>query len=183
VETELYKSMLNLSEYEDRLIKWPKLSYTKLITRSEIWALFCYLLKVGKVDSFLKQWKLPTKIIKDAAMIVEGLFHLQSYAWSPYFMYKNGKDYTLSIERCYSILNCLSVEERVNQRLHEFLSLPLTSRSDLSITGNELMKWGNNQPGPWIAEALTAVEEAILSGELENNQDEIKEWLVQCNRL
>jgi tRNA nucleotidyltransferase (CCA-adding enzyme) len=183
VETGLYKSILNLSDYVGSLRIWPDLNYTALTSRGELWAITCFLLKVKHLDSFLKQWKLPTRVIKDARNIYEGLIHIETDSWTPYFMFKNGKEYTLSIERCYAILYKLPVEERVASRLEKYISLPLSSKSQLSVSGHDLLQWGNRDPGPWVAEMLTAIEKAVISGDLENKQDRIKEWLGQCNRL
>jgi tRNA nucleotidyltransferase (CCA-adding enzyme) len=183
VETGLYKSILNLSDYVDSLRTWPNLNYTALTNRAELWAIVCFLLKVQHIDSFLKQWKLPTRVIKDARNIYEGLLHIQTSSWTPYFMFENGKEHTLSIERCYSILLQLPVEERVITRLNEYLRLPLSSKSPLCISGHDLLQWENKKPGPWVAEVLTAIEKAVINGILENKQESIKEWLGQCNRL
>lgn len=55
-------------------------------------------------------------------------------------------------------------------------ALPIHSRHELAIRGEQLMKWTNEKPGPWIGEAITAIEHAVLHKNILNEQNAIKEW-------
>lgn len=57
----------------------------------------------------------------------------------------------------------------------------IKARSEMNITGNDLMDWFNKSGGPWVKELLFKVEQAIVAGNLENNKKIIKEWLMECN--
>jgi tRNA nucleotidyltransferase (CCA-adding enzyme) len=172
-----------LSPYRNRLLEWPALSYPTIQTKTERWAILCSLLKVKEKEQFLKSWKLPTKVIKEASTIVEALEKIEEDMWTDYLIYKLGKELTLSTERLYSILCGLPVEERVKARLLRYNLLPITSKSDLVLNGHDIIQIVRKKPGPWINETVTTIEKAILQGSLKNTKESIKEWLISCNQL
>lgn len=57
-------------------------------------------------------------------------------------------------------------------------SLQIQSIRDLVISGDDLMKWYNKPGGPWLKEALTKIEHAVLHQKVVNNSTEIKEWIM-----
>lgn len=183
LKTGLNRYLLNLKVYEPQLLQWPALSFTSLQTKPELWALVCLLLEEIDSVAFLKQWKLPSKVMKEATQITESVRNLQANGWKPFYLYKLGMETSLSVERVRSILLGASIEEGLQKVEQQFKKLPISSRDELVVNGRDLVEWGNNDPGPWVAETLLAIEKEIVSGLLENKQEQIKEWLRQCNRL
>jgi tRNA nucleotidyltransferase (CCA-adding enzyme) len=57
-------------------------------------------------------------------------------------------------------------------------SLPIQSKSDLVVTGKDLMDWFNKRGGPWLKEALSAIEMAVLHQKVVNDATKIKEWIM-----
>ncbi|MFY0516932.1 CCA tRNA nucleotidyltransferase [Lysinibacillus sp. UGB7] len=55
--------------------------------------------------------------------------------------------------------------------------LPIRERQDLVVNGMDLLKWSGQKRGPWIKEALQAMLEAVVNGELQNDRQQIKEWI------
>lgn len=53
----------------------------------------------------------------------------------------------------------------------------------MNVTGNDLLSWTDKKPGPWVAEMLQNIEEAIVQGDLVNKKEDIREWLQRCNLL
>lgn len=70
------------------------------------------------------------------------------------------------------------------EKLKEIRSaLPIQSRQDLVITGHTLMKWfSDRKPGKWIESMLEEIEKAVIFNEINNHEEEIKEW-ISCHRL
>lgn len=56
--------------------------------------------------------------------------------------------------------------------------LPIGSKSDLAVNGIDLMDWTGRKSGPWLKDALAAMERQVVYGELENDKDKIKEWFL-----
>lgn len=55
-------------------------------------------------------------------------------------------------------------------------ALPIHSRDQLAINGNDLLAWTMQKKGPWIKVALDAAIMAVLHGYVENNAEKLKEW-------
>ncbi len=43
----------------------------------------------------------------------------------------------------------------------------------------DLLKWSGQKRGPWVKEALQSMLEAVVSGELQNERQQIKHWIEQ----
>lgn len=61
-------------------------------------------------------------------------------------------------------------------------ALPIQSIKDLSITGNDLMKWLEKPGGPWLKEMINEIVQAILHKEINNHPEQIKEWIKNESR-
>ncbi|AHA10046.1 tRNA nucleotidyltransferase [Bacillus toyonensis BCT-7112] len=70
--------------------------------------------------------------------------------------------------------------KRVQSMFH---ALPIKGRQDMNVSGNDLLNWANKKPGPWVAEMLQKIEEAIVQGNVVNEKESIREWLQRCNLL
>jgi tRNA nucleotidyltransferase (CCA-adding enzyme) len=56
--------------------------------------------------------------------------------------------------------------------------LPIQSRDDLVMNGSDLIQFfPERKQGAWIRTLLNTIEEKVVTGMLENNDHEIKEWL------
>lgn len=61
--------------------------------------------------------------------------------------------------------------------------LVIKNRKDLKVSGHHLMQWfSNRQPGRWIEEMTTAIEYAVIMNEINNDELQIKEWIL-CHPL
>lgn len=65
----------------------------------------------------------------------------------------------------------------LQKSIQEQPDLPIHSRQDLNVDGKMLMEVFNLKGGPWIKELLSILEEAVLFKKLQNNQDELIEWV------
>ena len=63
--------------------------------------------------------------------------------------------------------------ERVQLMFH---ALPIQERQEMNVTGNDLLNWANKKPGPWVAEMLQKIEEAIVQGNVVNEKERIREY-------
>ncbi|KAA0550447.1 CCA tRNA nucleotidyltransferase [Bacillus sp. BGMRC 2118] len=183
VSTGLNKYLPYLVDKEEELLNWPNLEYPSLQTRAELWAMVCLLLDIEDSYTFLQPWKLPTKVMKEAEVIVSGTRKVQTNGWNPWSLYEYGEELITSIERVNSLRLGYCVPSRIQNIKNQFDLLPIKGRAELMVNGRDLLTWGKRSPGPWIAERIQEIEKKIVMGELENKQEKIKEWLLQCNRL
>lgn len=57
-------------------------------------------------------------------------------------------------------------------------SLPIKTRKDINITGNEISEILNKKPGDYIKEIMLEVEKNILNNKLDNNNEDIKKYII-----
>lgn len=55
-------------------------------------------------------------------------------------------------------------------------ALPIATIQQLAISGHDLMQWSQAKGGAWLKEALHAALLAVLTKQVENNKDQLKEW-------
>jgi len=184
LETNLYQYLPGLAAKKAKLEQIISYDWTVLNERAEYWAWLCYLLDLkDELVSFLRLWKLPNQIIKDV-QIIDGLLRSVSTkkGWTVEKLYHSGLAYAKSAEKIRSLLSNENHEANLYELEQLYDSLPIKSRKELSVNGNLLMKWCNKPSGPWIAEKLQKIEQAILHGKVKNDESEIKEWLARCNQ-
>ncbi|OMC74235.1 hypothetical protein BSO21_36045 [Paenibacillus odorifer] len=58
--------------------------------------------------------------------------------------------------------------------------MPLTSLSELEITGNELVEALDKRPGPWLGKMLNGLLQAVASGDLPNDKQLL---LLEAKRM
>ncbi len=151
-------------------------------TIEEMWSLLLYFMNLNdqEAEDFLRKWKLPVKKMKHCIYILKWLDFRQGDNWDAESAYHSGKSVMLSAER---IFHCLAGEEAVLDKLEAlFDSLPIKNSSELDVNGNDLISWFDRKPGPWIKEAVSDIEKAVLLGKVRNTKAEIKEWLLKCNQ-
>lgn len=178
VNTNLYQY---IPGFADRIQSLERFSYYKwnhLQERAEYWTLACYLLNIDDSKAFLRQWKLPNKIIEQVVKNRVFLEKVIQTGWNKRLLYDCGAECIQQIER---ILEVLRIHQDVSP-FQEFNKLPIKQRSDLAITGEDLLLWYKQKPGKWIADLYELVENGILEYKVENNKEKIKEWLLSCNQ-
>ncbi|AQQ55101.1 CCA tRNA nucleotidyltransferase [Planococcus lenghuensis] len=56
--------------------------------------------------------------------------------------------------------------------------LPIQSKSDLAVSGLDLLEWTDHSRGPWLREWLNFIEQRVVKGALANDKQQIKEWFL-----
>ncbi|PIC62808.1 CCA tRNA nucleotidyltransferase [Sporosarcina sp. P13] len=68
--------------------------------------------------------------------------------------------------------------ETLEQLTKRKSSLPIQTRADLAFTGTNLLEWSGLRGGKWTSEWIEKIEQAVVSGRIENDAQAIKEWFV-----
>lgn len=56
--------------------------------------------------------------------------------------------------------------------------LPIHGRNDIKVTGKDIVKFLNCEPGKYLRDILDDIEEKIVLGKLDNDVDAIKEYVI-----
>ncbi|MFT4413068.1 CCA tRNA nucleotidyltransferase [Fredinandcohnia humi] len=179
IDTALYRFLPGLEDMQIYLSSFSQYMWYRLKERAEYWTLVCYLLHINKVDSFLRNWKLPTKIIEQTTSNLLCLETLKQTGWTKRTLYDYGMDCIQQVER---IIDVIGRDKEYPSPIDEYKRLLIKKRTDIEITGNDLIAWFNQKPGKWISDCFERIENAILENKLDNNKEKIKEWLLSCNQ-
>ncbi|NHC39120.1 CCA tRNA nucleotidyltransferase [Bacillus sp. MM2020_1] len=183
LDANIHSFLPDLKEQRQQLEKLISFNSTNL-NKNEMWSLLIYCLNLHQkeIELFLKEWRLALKDIREIQLVVHFLSKRLEQDWSIYDLYSAGRDHILSTEKLYQVINGNNEVESIEHWLKLYENLPIKERSEMNVTGNDVMTWFNKRGGPWLKETLLTIEENILAGKLENDIEKIKEWLMKCNQ-
>jgi tRNA nucleotidyltransferase (CCA-adding enzyme) len=183
LETNIHSFLPGLKGQRQQLEKLINFNSTNL-NKSEMWSLLIYCLNINQkeIELFLKEWRLALKEIREIQQIVHFLTKRLEQGWSIYDLYSAGRDHILSTEKLYHVIHGSNEVKSSEHWIRLYDSLPIKDRSEMNVTGNDVMDWFNKRGGPWLKETLLTIEADIIAGKLENDKEKIKEWLMKCNQ-
>lgn len=88
-----------------------------------------------------------------------------------YLVYKYG----LYLCTVYADIKGIS-KRKINK---DYQSLPITSKKDININGDEISKILNKQPGKYIKDIYDSLEENIVNNKLNNTKEDIKKYIIK----
>ncbi|WP_318999789.1 CCA tRNA nucleotidyltransferase [Mesobacillus sp. S13] len=149
---------------------------------TDSWVLLVYELglKDKEIDVFLREWKLPVNKIKRIIKTLSLLIHRLENDWNLELVYNAGLEDAISAEIVYSSLQNNSVNLNKIRELYE--QLPIKHRKELDVTGNDVMDWMNQPPGPWLRQTIEEIERSVIYGVVPNEKEKIKKWLSGFNQ-
>ncbi|MDR7668495.1 CCA tRNA nucleotidyltransferase [Bacillus altitudinis] len=180
ISTKLYEELPGLKK--DQLNEtFQAFPYYLLDGLGEVWGAFIHLLGLDEVEavSFLKEWKLSTKLLKEAVAISKYV----DCDWDAEKMFEAGEHVLLSSMK----ITQLKHERRIffdelEAAKRSYDALPIKQLQDLAVSGKDLMAFRQKPAGKWIAEELASVKKAVLQNQLENRKEAIEEWLIACDQ-
>ncbi|RSD26584.1 CCA tRNA nucleotidyltransferase [Mesobacillus subterraneus] len=178
----MHQYLPGLKNHTEPLFQFS-VSLFKDLQISEAWVLLLFHLELkGKeVEEFLRSWKLPVQTIKRYKLIYSWVLERNNgQSWTVETVYKAGIDIALSAEKVFTCLHTGKDESR--RIIHLYESLPIRNRQELMVSGNDIMSWLGEKPGPWLRDVLEEVERAVINGKVPNDKEKIKVWLNGLNR-
>ncbi len=124
-----------------------------------------------------RAYKLSNKeraFLRSVAALLELRKH-RSYTADDY--YASSLEQLLTAEKLAAVLlhERPAAEEELEAALN---ALPIRSKQDLAVRGEQVISWGDKRPGKWVGDVLDAIEHEVLHGQLLNDYDAIKGWYV-----
>ncbi|MHA6486173.1 CCA tRNA nucleotidyltransferase [Bacillus cabrialesii] len=181
IQTGLYEELPGFYHKRENLLAASEFSFDSLTSREELWAALLIDLEIDLKDAplFLKAWKLPGKVMKEAIHIA----YTFGQSLDAMSMYKAGEKALLSAARISQLRQNEKLdEEKLKDIQNAYQSLPIKSLKDLDITGKDLLALRNRPAGQWVSEELQRIEQAVLTGKLSNQKKHIEEWLKTCGQ-
>ncbi|UTL71064.1 CCA tRNA nucleotidyltransferase [Bacillus halotolerans] len=181
VHTGLYEELPGFYHKRENLLTASEFPFSLLTSREEPWAALLLDLQIDLKEAmlFLKAWKLPGKVMKEAAHIAD-TFGQSLDAMS---MYKAGEKALLSAVKISMLRQTKQLNgERLKEVREAYQSLPIKSLKEPAITGRDLLALRNQPAGKWVSEELQRIEQAVVTGKVSNQKEHIEEWLTTCDQ-
>lgn len=181
IQTNLYSYCPGLQAYKKELEAFAELDCT-INDRMIAWTLLIhYLNKTSdEAELFLRDWKCSKKEINQVKLALSALVHRLKKPFDRQILYQTGLKIILDVE---TIMGCLGYSINFEEVQSLYQELPIYTKSEIRINGNDLQKVLNKKPGKWLGDLMTEIELAILSGDLSNERQKIIEWVSQVYEI
>lgn len=175
IASKSYQYLPLLQNSQSSLEKLFQLSMDYTFTSSEqAWATLLLTLDENKVSAFFKKWKTSRDFAKKVEQLVE-IYRLREKAsLNRRDVYRYDRSLLLSAEELRQA-HGLPVDFQVIEELYD--SLAIHDKHEIVVNGGMLMKEYGLKPGPGLGQVLSAIEWAIVDGELENDKQAIGDFL------
>lgn len=148
---------------------------------SQFVAFLCFLNKEVGIKDWMKAWSSSNKEKKEAKLLFNALHIHEEEGVTPWLVYQLPK----ALHQPFvTIIDTIEGKTVTIKKVREiYARLPIRSREELQVDGYLLMQWfPNRRRGKWIKEMLEAIEYAVVTDQLPNEKDKIKEWIA-CHPL
>ncbi|WP_062104824.1 CCA tRNA nucleotidyltransferase [Bacillus niameyensis] len=174
LNTKLYNFMPGIFNQAEVILSCVKLSIEKL-NEFEMWVLGLYFSRPSNPTSELRKWKLPAKKIKSIVRSYELLDWRIKNQWTAFQLYRAGIETADLVEKVYRVIE---KNEQLTTNIHEqYNKIPITSRSQLAVSGKDLLEWTNKPAGPWMKELFDNLEKAVINQDIPNERNAIRRWV------
>ncbi|APH04628.1 CCA tRNA nucleotidyltransferase [Bacillus weihaiensis] len=184
INLDIHSYLPGFHQSYDQISQLAELPLHKITRRDQLWTILAYIVKPIEVESFLRQWKLPNKLIravhKNLHFLHKRLDHIE---WTEILIYEAGEETAKTVELLVSVLHPLREANEMYQIIEAIVKeLPILTKKELDITGKEVLDWLNKEPGPWVSKTISQIECAVVKKEIPNQAAAIKEWVLNCNQ-
>lgn len=154
-DIDLWDLSLIISDLNDNQAHSTRVAWVHLLTRSE--------LSVKEMNYFMRVWKMSHENAKAVTLIAPVARRIKSISkFELYQVYSYQEDLL-------EVLHLLQTPQKIIQSVKQvFDTLPISKASELAISGSDLQIENLVQPGPKMGRVLKIVENAVVSGKIEN---------------
>ena len=184
IESDLYRYCPGLKDSKHALRKFKNLS-TPFLTVESAWVLLLYFLQTSREGDqpftqpmlFLRKWKLSNKKINTILNLAEALIkRLSGEDISNSYIFDYGLESALLVE---DLLEKLGYPSEASQAQLIDKKLSIHTKSELDVTGRDLMQMMGEKGGPWVGQWLDHALSAVVSGRIPNEKESILDYLTK----
>lgn len=178
ISSQLYAYCPNLAEVKEKLLKFSTLK-GDFLTKNIAWTAFMYdlALQDKEVEPFLRDWKCSKQEIREGKLTLRLLNMRLEQSWSNRMLYDAGQTLALQIEALALQMNpalepCLHLTENYQQ-------LAIKEKSELMITGADLLAAMNQPAGKWLGDLIAELEQLVIDNVIENQSEVLQKWALE----
>lgn len=161
-----------LKEKQNELFK--DFYWNTLESDEQRWTAILLLSDISDGRAFLKSWKLPNHMIKKVEEL-KSAYEID--AWSQMDLYRYGLETALSSITLKSAMKQKDYADLKEQLHQRYCEIPITSRKDIPLDGEDILEITNREPGIWLGKLLEEMEKKIVDGDLTLNTSTLKDWV------
>lgn len=167
IDTGLYQYCPGLKEYRAELAQLLTLPAIKLTSEEAVWTLITTLCELddSQVSRLLRQWKSSREIIHNTLKARVALRALRQQQLDALMLYQTGLPLLLVANQVAAFFKN-QVDETALRTQYE--KLPIKSKRELVLTGNDLLKAKIITPGPRMGQILNTLEVEVVQGKVAN---------------
>lgn len=152
-----------------------------LLSFAEVIAFFHYHQPEIAINEWAKEWKCSNRTKRLASDLIDDIERYKQRGLDAIGIYQLNDERFEPFIRLADLL--LDVKPSLAQLIQLKQRLPIQSREDLAINGNDLLAlFPDKKPGVWVKHLLEKTEDAVVTGKINNQYRDIKEWLEWTQR-
>lgn len=146
--------------------------------------LFCYLYLCTNgslsIDNWCKAYRLSNKALREGQLLINLVELWKKGGLTPWLVYQLPENLT---SRFVQLLERLFDRPVSENELNEIRgALAIEKRQDINFDGYDLLTlYNNRRAGSWMSQYLAEIERQIVDHQLNNDYDQIKEWIRTCH--
>lgn len=153
-----------------------------LQTWPEVMAYYTYEYTEAGIKEWVKEWRLSNRSQREAEALLNGLHEYErNRKLSQWLLYQLPSHLYPAFARL--IRARTEIDDHPLKKMEEeTLHLPIQSRKDLAFQAKDLIQlYSDYSKGPWISEMIEKMEYAVVTSEIPNEFEKIKEWVSKWN--
>ncbi|WP_347963065.1 CCA tRNA nucleotidyltransferase [Lactococcus formosensis] len=167
LESEAYTFLPDLQEKAIHALIQTLNSDFTFANSAQAWAALLVHSDQINVKTFLKRWKVSNDFIKYVHDLTEA-YKLES--WSLESIYRYGLEKALLVDQ----LKVAAGQDVDCEQAYIYdAKLQIHSKSELAVTGNDIIQTFNIKPGPILGKLLHQIEEQVVNNQLKNDRNKI----------
>ena len=167
LESEAYTFLPDLQEKAIHALIQTLNSDFTFANSAQAWAALLVHSDQINVKTFLKKWKVSNDFIKYVHDLTEA-YKLES--WSLESIYRYGLEKALLVDQ----LKIAAGQDVDCEQAYIYdAKLQIHSKSELAVTGNDIIQTFNIKPGPILGKLLHQIEEQVVNNQLKNDRNKI----------
>lgn len=174
---------LNLSEYcpgfKDQRAELSELLNAEgtFVDEDAAWTAIGYALNMNhpEFNRFLRDWKVSNKVREASVNSLDMLHLFENQDYDLWNIYKFGLD---NFERVLQLCQMLQIEFDYVDLKQKVEQISIKNSHDLAITGKDICEILGVKPGPIIGKSMSQIERAVVEGNVYNNFDELRHYLL-----
>lgn len=170
LDAKLYENCPGFAEHGEDLAAILDVNTMQLPDEATVWtlvAMACHL-NVSQTRQLLRQWKSSNELIDVVAAAVNLLTVWQQA--TPWDYYQAG---LLAVNAAINVAKLYQPDLDAQHYLQQYQDLPMHKRSEMAVSGGDLIKQLGLKPGPQVGKLVNEVEKRVVNGQVANDTQAI----------